>query len=279
MELLKSHKGMMELVKQAPVNLLFKDLEARYVLASNVCSHFSDVDLIGKTDMDIQPDPELGKLFYEEDLRVMAEKKPYKYTQEMRFGDDVFHYEISRTPLFGETGEVVGMVGTVTDVTELVNLREFYREMSFQDQLTGAYNRRYLQENYFDQEATLTNHAVIMCDCNNLKKINDQYGHKFGDELIKLISQVLIKQITDFGEVMRIGGDEFIMVLPEATAQQCETIITKLKHKLTTYEVAGQPVSAAFGFALQSHAQTFDEVMSRADQMMYQDKQQQKAQG
>ena len=269
MDLLNDN-DLIELVKQAPVNLLFKDLEGRYMLASNVCSHFSNVDLIGKTDEDVQPDKELGKLFLQEDLKVMAEKKPYQYIQDMKFGDETFYYEISRSPLFNGSGEVVGMVGSVTDVTELVKLREFYREKSIIDNLTGIYNRAYLQEKYLKNEYENDEYGIIMCDCNNLKIINDKYGHYRGDELIKLVANILTNKVESQGDVMRIGGDEFLIIIPRADNITCENLIQNIRREFDENKIEGIPVSASFGYAIKGQElKSMDEAISRADEMMY----------
>lgn len=132
-------KQLLELVRQAPVKLLCQSTECRYLLASNGCSHLSGIDLIGKSDVDIQPDKALGKKFLADDLRVIREKTPYTYIERMQFGDKAYYYEIAREPLFDHSGEVVGLVGTVIDVTELVMLREFYREKSMLDLLTKVH--------------------------------------------------------------------------------------------------------------------------------------------
>lgn len=77
-------------MRQAPVKLLCKDTECRYLLASNVCSHLNGIDLIGKSDVDIQPDKALGKKFLADDLRVIREKTPYTYIERMQFGDKAY---------------------------------------------------------------------------------------------------------------------------------------------------------------------------------------------
>lgn len=267
------NRHLINLVKQAPVNLLFKDLEGRYVLATNVCSHFSNVDLIGKTDEDIQPDKELGKLFLQDDLKVMAEKKPYKYIQEMKFGDEIFYYEINRSPLFGDSGEVVGMVASVTDVTELVKLREFYHERSIIDNLTGIYNRTYLEEKYLNAKYENNEYGIIMCDCNNLKIINDKYGHNRGDELIKLVASIIRKNVEQKGDVIRIGGDEFLIIIPKADDIICKNLIQDIRRELITNQIEGIQVNASFGHAIKTQEfKSINEVMNRADEMMYIDK-------
>ncbi|MGL5315132.1 MAG: sensor domain-containing diguanylate cyclase [Peptostreptococcaceae bacterium] len=270
---LSNNKIVVELIKQAPMNLLFKDLEGRYILASNVCSHFSNVDLIGKTDEDIQPDKELGKLFLQDDLRVMAEKKPYKYIQKMKFGDEIFHYEISRNPLFDDSGEVIGMVGSVTDVTELVKLRELYYEKSIIDDLTGINNRAYLQDKYLKNEQDNDHYGIIMCDCNNLKVINDQYGHYSGDKLLKLVANTLKNNVEAQGEVMRIGGDEFLMIVYQADNNTCEALIHNIRTELAKNKIEGIPATASFGYAIKDQKiNSLEKAISKADKMMYIDK-------
>lgn len=271
---LLDNNNLIKFVEQAPVNLVFKDLEGRYILASNVCSDLSNVNPIGKTDEDIQLDKELGKLLLQDDLRVIVDKKPYKCIQEIKCDDKIYYYEIRRSPLFDDLGEVVGMVASLIDITELVKLREFYYERSIIDKLTGIYNRTYLEDKYMTAEYEENNeYGVIICDCDNLKIINDKYGHNRGDELIKLVAQIIKSKVEPQGDVMRIGGDEFLIIISKADDNTCENLIQDIRRELDGKKIEGIQIDVSFGYAIKSQEiKSMNDVINIADKMMYIDK-------
>lgn len=273
MNLLDNNKAL-NLIEQVPINLLYKDLKGRYVLASNVCSYLENIDLIGKTDEDILPNKELGKKLLQDDLRVMANKKPSKCIEKIESNDRIYYCEIRRNPLFDDSGQVIGMLESLIDVTELVKLREFYYEKSIIDNLTGIYNRTYLEDKYMNFEYEKNNeYGVIICDCNNLKLINDKYGHSSGDELIKLVANTLKEKVESYGEVIRIGGDEFLIIISKADENTFKNLIQDMRRELNQKKINGIQVDASFGYAIKSQElKSMNNVINRADEMMYIDK-------
>ncbi|MDO4554963.1 MAG: diguanylate cyclase [Lachnospiraceae bacterium] len=165
-----------------PANVFFKDTLCRYQIASQVCSMLTEGDadfsIIGKTDLEVQKEPALGKQYYEEDCRLIAEGGQLKYLSEMHFGGQTYYYEIIKRAVYQPDGKILGIIGMVTDRTETIALQHQLRTISLTDALTQLHNRTFFQQ-YLENQITPEQLpiSIIACDCNNLKYINDTFGH------------------------------------------------------------------------------------------------------
>lgn len=144
------------------------------------------------------------------------------------------------------------------------------------DKLTGAYNRRYLEEvlSQFIEDARNDekSFSIIMLDIDNFKGINDVYGHHDGDKVLKKMSQIIFNNIREADIYGRYGGEEFIIVLPDcddnkafSTAERLRTVIQKAKLLGNKREVTVSMGVANFPI----HGQTYSRLIKRADQALY----------
>ena len=109
--------------------------------------------------------------------------------------------------------------------------------MSYHDQLTGIYNRRYYEQKITEFATSEANpFTIILADINGLKLVNDAFGHLEGDNLIKLATELMIKNVPKQGVVCRIGGDEFAMILPKVSLKNSEQIIAKIEEQAAQIE-------------------------------------------
>lgn len=122
-----------------------KDRECRYIYTSEVedaIDSGAENSILGKTDMEIQFDPELGKLYYEQDKEIMRTGEPVHCYSEFYVNGKKSVREIAKSPVYKD-GEIIGVCGVVSDVTELMGLKEKFERLSILDQKTGSYNRHY----------------------------------------------------------------------------------------------------------------------------------------
>lgn len=150
---------------------------------------------------------------------------------------------------------------------------EVLRHLSYRDTLTGLFNRRAYDELFekndnYDKK----NIAVIVGDVNRLKKINDLHGHLVGDEYLKAIAKI-IKKNADNNKVFRLGGDEFCIVVPNASEVNVAKIIYKIQRDCTLMQVHDESLSIALGYAFNNESCSgFDSVFACAESRMYKEK-------
>ena len=158
--------------------------------------------------------------------------------------------------------------------TRLLLEREKYL---YTDPLTGFHNRNYFSHVAESLHADNTPQAIVVVDLNNLKHVNDAYGHAAGDAMLVLFAAAVRATLPD-GNIFRIGGDEFVIILNNMTEAQVLVALDALRAECgkTGHAVHGNVTihpSAATGYALRkSSADSFDECIASADARMYEAK-------
>ncbi|GMR16783.1 MAG: hypothetical protein BMS9Abin31_1163 [Gammaproteobacteria bacterium] len=153
--------------------------------------------------------------------------------------DSVISIEASIAPMKAETGDLMGAVIIIQDVS---HTRRLTRQLSYQashDLLTGLYNRRKFEENL--QEILINvreedkQHALFYLDLDNFKIVNDTCGHVAGDELLKQLPALLNEVLRSGDIIARLGGDEFGIILQNCGLQQAANIADKIRQKIKDY--------------------------------------------
>lgn len=146
------------------------------------------------------------------------------------------------------------------------------------DSLTGIYNRRYFYEALNAENArfqrTKDVYSLIIFDIDHFKRINDQYGHTSGDEVIKEIASILKNSTRDADTAARYGGEEFIVLLPSTSCAGATILAEKLRETIHSHIFAGLDivVTCSFGVASVTEAALSEKVVSLADKYLYQAK-------
>ncbi len=179
------------------------------------------------------------------------------------------------------TGLVLSAVTTERSrvMDRLARVMDDLREQAMTDPLTGLYNRRYmwefLQREWIRSKRKDIPLAVIMIDLDYFKRVNDTFGHQAGDFVLTAVSALLRSHIRSTDIVCRHGGEEFTLVLPEATLEivrrRAEDIQTAIKHlDLEFRDVPLGRITASFGVALfPDNADGPDSVLRAADEALY----------
>lgn len=177
------------------------------------------------------------------------------------------------TPLGQEQG---GAVVSHINITDRVLSEQKLAYLATHDGLTGLYNRAFFdQELARLQEEQLAPVTLVVADIDGLKKVNDQQGHAAGDELLRRAAGLLHGAFRDQDAIVRIGGDEFAVILPgigEERAQQIyERLVTHLREA-----PGGDPVSMSLGMATAPTSADLLAAFKAADERMYKEKEEKK---
>ena len=144
------------------------------------------------------------------------------------------------------------------------------RHEATHDSLTALPNRRAFRERVVREIEGTLGFALILCDMDNLKTVNDTHGHDAGDRALQMLSGALRSQLRHSDEAYRIGGDEFAVVLPGVTRPDAECVMRRLREAIAESDpVGGDPIEASFGIAVFEPGDDPERVVARADQALY----------
>ncbi len=157
------------------------------------------------------------------------------------------------------------------DITSQRSYQEKIEYLSFRDQLTGLYNRRSFEEELknLDKKSCLPL-CVMIADINGLKLINDSFGHVMGDELLVRTSRVLRKSCNKNEHISRIGGDEFIILIPNANKDIIKETISKIRANSEKESINNISISISLGWETKkAPEESILDVFKKAEDAMY----------
>ena len=182
--------------------------------------------------------------------------------------------EDTASPIRDMHGNIIGCVLVFRDFSERKERQRKIEYLSYHDQLTGLYNRRYFEDalKRLDTEENLPL-SFIYADVNGLKTINDAFGHQCGDQMIQMVADVLKAACRPGDVAARIGGDEFILLMPGADEALVKGMVSRLRDEAERLQVMNISLSVSFGWSTKAQAeQSASDVMKKAEDYMYQRK-------
>lgn len=221
-------------------------------------------DIVHPNDREILKRKQLGRLNFNEPIKV-------------RFRNHVGQYmwfEEYATPIY-ENGKVVAVQGIYRNINDKVTLQKELEYKSTHDALTDLFNRGYFQlkMDYYNRNKVPI--AIVVGDLDELKWINDNYGHQMGDRLICEAANCLEVYAEKETIIARIGGDEFALLLPNVTVSQVEQYITNVQEKLQKGNKALPFTSIHMSFGYEYSDSSFgvmEQLLNKADANMYKNK-------
>jgi diguanylate cyclase (GGDEF)-like protein len=157
---------------------------------------------------------------------------------------------------------------------EFTNAR--LREVSFRDEVTGLYNRRFFSVRLEEEVSRYRRFghpvSVVLLDVDGFKEINDAFGHAAGDDTLHAVGQILLGHSRGINVICRYGGDEFAVLLVESSKEGALCYAERIRQILSTYVFShGRPVSASFGIAAlpEDVGTSADDLMRAADDALY----------
>lgn len=199
-----------------------------------------------------------------------------------RKNGSLYHEELSIAPVKDKTGTITHFIGIKNDITERKQLEAQLQKLANTDPLTELYNRRVFLEKLAQEIARLacfehSSAALLMIDLDYFKRINDTYGHSTGDEVLRQFAQI-IRQISRAIDIpARLGGEEFAILLPNATQRDAMTMAERLRQQVATMVIPHEKGSVHItisigGAALSTDDSDGDAVLSHADTALYEAK-------
>lgn len=270
--------GIEKILKQLPSNIFLKDNECRYIFATKYWHHLNKSDdpnwtIRGKIDPEVRKDKQNAIEAHKKDLEIVETGRGMTYTIEINEDGIQEFFQIIKQPLFNEEGFVTGIIGLINNVTDYELLKKKLREQAITDELTGLYNRAYLNEFIKTHTDDCYPLAIISADCDGLKEVNDTYGHAAGDDYIKT-TVILLKMVLPKESILfRMGGDEFLILLPSVTEQTARGYVEQLKEKETLFHINNKRLSVSYGVSvMENRTDNFHMCITDSDRNMYQEK-------
>lgn len=155
---------------------------------------------------------------------------------------------------------------------ELEELNANLQQMTTTDPLTGLKNRRYLEEALSEmagQAEAGKPLALLVIDIDFFKRVNDTYGHQMGDAVLQELSWKLLHEANGRGIAARMGGEEFVILLPDSARLKAQAFAEELRVKIEQGEWVHIPVTVSIGVAIFEPGDNADSLFARADEALY----------
>ncbi|WP_051273763.1 PAS domain S-box protein [Desulfotruncus alcoholivorax] len=255
------------------------DLKGRYILLNNSVERvtgFNKSDLIGKSYRH-GVDEENAQIAFAAFNKVYNTGMPERgFTWEIiRPDGEKRNLEVSISPIKDTAGNITGFRGIARDITDRKRAEERLRYLSLHDSLTGLYNRTYFEEEILRLEkGRQFPVSFISADVDGLKKVNDTMGHKKGDELLIAAARALKNSLRSSDVVARVGGDEFVVILPNTDETAAEAACKRIAGAVEQFNLATPelPLSISLGWATAHTSDNMPNLYKRADDNMYREK-------
>lgn len=186
------------------------------------------------------------------------------------------YYQTHNKRLFDALNHYIGSIFTFVDVTKNIEMLEEMKQnqahieyLGTHDALTQLHNRHYLNQIIAQMDTILHPLAVIYIDLNRLKEVNDSKGHDAGDEILRQTAQNIQSSIQENDITVRLGGDEFLILIPKANDTIVQKVITSIHNKSTS----NPDLSFAVGYVIKHQTDDIHQAIRLAEEKMYQYKQ------
>ena len=240
------------------------DTEGRLLLVNPAAAQAlgrTSADLVGRMLQEFQP--RAGRDAFDDYLERLRARGEDQGVFLVRSGEgDHRHWRYSSRLSVPEDGRAY-VLGNAVDVTDQVHQTRALHEQSVRDALTGAYNRRHL-EIFETSQPPATGWAAITVDLDHFKHINDTQGHDRGDQVLIDFAQYLSVRVRGDDAVVRLGGDEFLVLLAQADAETLRATAGRLNS-----ESAASPCAFTLGSALREDRESLATTIARSDASMY----------
>ena len=268
------------IIYSSPLAILALDREDRVTIwnpAAEALFGWSDKQILGRANPTV---PENKSREYVALREATMNGMAFSNLDTVRLKKDgtQFPVSLSVAPLRGQQSQVIGRMHIIADITERKMLQEELRLQATTDELTRVSNRRHfmqLAHSEIKRAIRLSRPvSVALMDIDHFKQINDTFGHAAGDQALIAFTKLCQKQIRDIDVFARFGGDEFVLLLPEANQEQAYEVVERVRLALMSHSInmvdRQVVLTMSSGItSLSSDKEIIDMLLSQADLALY----------
>jgi diguanylate cyclase (GGDEF)-like protein/PAS domain S-box-containing protein len=267
--------------EQAPVGMALTDQDGRLQVVNSALSNLLGLDasdLLGRRLCDLTS-PLDQRNASDTYAALLHEGSTTKRTElRMLHADGTpVHTLVSGARICDEGGRLTNLVLHIDNISEYKRVQDLLWHQAMHDPLTGLPNRALLRQRlsealvHREPEEVLT---VLAVDLDGFKDVNDRYGHRVGDDLLRALGARMVAAVRPADTVARTGGDEFVLLCPRTGAEMADTLVMRVEETIRQpFMLAGQLVhiDASVGAATASGADdpVLDDLLEQADSGMY----------
>lgn len=266
-----------------PLPIFVKDSDYRFIFTNSSFARLTGIsgEVIGKTDYDLVLKEE-ADVFRAIDERVLRDRIENENEETITDASGQERRVLTHKAVFEDSAGRAILVGVIVDITDQKRAEARLQILVDRDHLTGLANRSFLEEvarlaliRAQEQSGKL---AVLSLDLDGFKRINDHFGHPAGDIVLKTVADRLVEQVRASDVVARVGGDEFIVLLPNVSGPEAVADVARRLLAATARGIvlpddgrgAEATISTSIGIALYpAHSDNFEGLTLAADRAMY----------
>uniref|UniRef100_A0A7C6AG83 Diguanylate cyclase n=1 Tax=candidate division WOR-3 bacterium TaxID=2052148 RepID=A0A7C6AG83_UNCW3 len=283
-EVFESEERYRDLVENAEVGILVDDINGNVIYYNDKLAKIFGytMDEFKKLKLQDYIHPDYLKIIREyHRSRVRGEDAPSRYEIKGISKDGkIINLEVN-TIILKKDDKMVGTRNYIIDITYRKKLEEKLTTQSITDELTGMLNRRgfktFAEQQIEVAKKTKKGFYLFYCDINNMKILNDKYGHSTGDIMLKETAHILKSSFRKSDIIARVGGDEFIVIANEAQPESIDVMLNRLKTNIEKINESNNhpALSLSIGYAYfdPNDSKMLDDIINIADKMMYEEKQ------
>ena len=284
-----SEENLSILIETLPAMIAFLDSKGRWLISNKMNLYLfglNDIKYYGKTKEELKEYVKIESKIFDEYFDISSpintEKVIEKEVTLITPSHDQRIFDVKKIPLFEKNGLIRGIIIAGWDITDRKKYEEELHLYATTDAMTGVLNRRTGLE-MLEQQIKISKRrpmkfTICYVDINNLKYVNDNYGHNDGDFMILKVVETIKANLREADIVCRLGGDEFMIIFIDCNEAQARAIMERISKALDDYNKKKEKpylitISKGFAEFIPGEAINAEELIALADIEMYRDKQ------
>ena len=266
-----------------PDLIALKDIHFLYQAANSAfCDFLGKIedDILGKTDYQLFPEHR-AEVYRRTDAEVVRSGESQLQDERIAMDGTDRWFHVLKAPVRDGEGNMIAVLSSVRDITELKKLEQRLRVMSHTDELTRLHNRRGFvvagEQIVKTAKRNKWYGLLVFVDVDKMKTINDTYGHDEGDKVLEDVAKVLRDTFRESDVISRVGGDEFVIFSLQETRESDSSILARLQDAVSAHNAhADRPYEMSLSVGITYYdpeePRALEVLLTQADKAMYQHK-------